>query len=304
MRIRNTNLFSQETIDDNINNQNINQNNNIDNNTNNNNDNDNDNINIDLNNNINKINICDNKQNRNLSNNIKITDINDENDFVNYCDDNFNNNIISETQNIFENIDYQINYIHYKKNSNLNDYQNNSLNINLNNNGSEINININERDDNININPEQRLVTNIIVENVNSNHINLNNAYLTLPGLNRISLYNVQTDSFFNNEIENGRRNRYRYILQPLLLESFNSIHENRNKLVDNLLEYELNKVEKLEEGNKKCVICLEHFKDGDKIISLPCVHIYHGDCIKKWLLRTNFCPICKYTFNDDELNN
>ena len=94
-----------------------------------------------------------------------------------------------------------------------------------------------------------------------------------------------------NNEIENGQN-------------PFNNIDDKRKKLVNNLLEYEINKVDKLEESNKKCMICLEYFNNGDKIISLPCVHIYHGDCIKKWLLGNNFCPICKYTFNDDDFNN
>ena len=45
-------------------------------------------------------------------------------------------------------------------------------------------------------------------------------------------------------------------------------------------------------------------FNNGDKIISLPCVHIYHGDCIKKWFLENNFCPICKYVFNEEDFNN
>ena len=92
--------------------------------------------------------------------------------------------------------------------------------------------------------------------------------------------------------------------LSPVRIDSFNNVDENRKKLVDDLLEYKLNKVDKLEEGNKKCIICLEYFNDGDKIISLPCVHIYHGDCIKKWLLEKNFCPICKYIFNNDDFNN
>ena len=105
-------------------------------------------------------------------------------------------------------------------------------------------------------------------------------------------------------EAENVLRNILRDRLLSLLFGSSNNIDENRKQLIDNLLEYELNKVDKLEESNKKCVICLEHFNNGDKIISLPCVHIYHSDCIKKWLLENNFCSICKYVFNEDDFNN
>jgi hypothetical protein len=43
------------------------------------------------------------------------------------------------------------------------------------------------------------------------------------------------------------------------------------------------------------CPICLNEYEEGVKIRLLPCEHIYHMDCIDKWLLRNNrFCPVCK----------
>ncbi|XWS55798.1 hypothetical protein CRYUN_Cryun09bG0031700 [Craigia yunnanensis] len=43
------------------------------------------------------------------------------------------------------------------------------------------------------------------------------------------------------------------------------------------------------------CVICLEEYKDMDKVGSLnTCGHDYHVFCIKKWLSMKNTCPICK----------
>jgi len=32
------------------------------------------------------------------------------------------------------------------------------------------------------------------------------------------------------------------------------------------------------------CQICLSGFSEGDNIKTLPCVHMYHTDCIDKWL--------------------
>jgi hypothetical protein len=43
------------------------------------------------------------------------------------------------------------------------------------------------------------------------------------------------------------------------------------------------------------CPICLNEYEEGVKIRLLPCEHVYHIECIDKWLLRNNrFCPVCK----------
>ena len=162
------------------------------------------------------------------------------------------------------------------------------MNNNLNNNENENNIN--EINDNINNNQNdsRSIIGMPYISDDNSQNNSVEDERRTIHR----PLHLVLPDEFFENIIIANENNR------------FNNVDENRKKLVNDLLEYELNKVDKLEEGNKKCVICLEHFNAGDKIISLPCVHIYHSDCIKKWLLEKNFCPICKYAFNNDDFNN
>ncbi|KAJ9608690.1 hypothetical protein H2200_006461 [Cladophialophora chaetospira] len=45
-----------------------------------------------------------------------------------------------------------------------------------------------------------------------------------------------------------------------------------------------------------ECVVCLEEYVDGEsRVMSLPCGHEFHVDCITPWLVtRRRTCPICK----------
>ena len=40
------------------------------------------------------------------------------------------------------------------------------------------------------------------------------------------------------------------------------------------------------------CIICFYNMYDND-ILALPCSHIFHKACIKKWLGKNPHCPIC-----------
>ncbi|ORY19670.1 hypothetical protein BCR34DRAFT_135 [Clohesyomyces aquaticus] len=46
----------------------------------------------------------------------------------------------------------------------------------------------------------------------------------------------------------------------------------------------------------RECVVCLEEYVDGvSRVMSLPCGHEFHADCITPWLVtRRRTCPICK----------
>ncbi|EPE04558.1 ring-9 protein [Ophiostoma piceae UAMH 11346] len=44
-----------------------------------------------------------------------------------------------------------------------------------------------------------------------------------------------------------------------------------------------------------ECVVCLEDYVAGDRVMSLPCGHEFHAACITPWLTtRRRTCPICK----------
>ena len=45
----------------------------------------------------------------------------------------------------------------------------------------------------------------------------------------------------------------------------------------------------------RECSICLEEFCDGLEVVCLPCLHLYHKDCIVKWLHTSHLCPLCRF---------
>jgi len=41
------------------------------------------------------------------------------------------------------------------------------------------------------------------------------------------------------------------------------------------------------------CPICLEPYSTRDALRRLECDHVFHSDCIVRWLSRVNRCPLC-----------
>lgn len=47
--------------------------------------------------------------------------------------------------------------------------------------------------------------------------------------------------------------------------------------------------------NNGDCSICLEEFVEGEVCrILLRCKHVFHRDCVDKWLPRHPHCPLCR----------
>ena len=62
-----------------------------------------------------------------------------------------------------------------------------------------------------------------------------------------------------------------------------------------NLPESKINKISSiLDPENKSCRICLDDYNIGDLVTTLPCIHLYHSSCIKRWLKEKDYCPICR----------
>jgi hypothetical protein len=52
--------------------------------------------------------------------------------------------------------------------------------------------------------------------------------------------------------------------------------------------------ISKLEDEYRKCLICFEDFENGQKIVRLPCLHIFHTHDIFKWFETNKTCPVCR----------
>ncbi|CAN1148232.1 E3 ubiquitin-protein ligase At1g63170 [Linum perenne] len=43
------------------------------------------------------------------------------------------------------------------------------------------------------------------------------------------------------------------------------------------------------------CYICLKKYEDEEELKELPCGHVFHVECLDKWLKKNASCPLCKY---------
>ena len=66
------------------------------------------------------------------------------------------------------------------------------------------------------------------------------------------------------------------------------------HKIVMNILIKEIDKDEIVDKINNMCSICLEEYIDDRKLNKLKCGHIYHKECIMKWIKNNNECPLCR----------
>jgi hypothetical protein len=80
------------------------------------------------------------------------------------------------------------------------------------------------------------------------------------------------------------------------------STQEQRQTPLSSLEEEDVPKSQDESSTDDACVICLEHFVDGDRLRVLPCDHSFHMGCIDRWLSGshsheecfTSGCPTCK----------
>ncbi|KAL3692426.1 hypothetical protein R1sor_006077 [Riccia sorocarpa] len=56
-----------------------------------------------------------------------------------------------------------------------------------------------------------------------------------------------------------------------------------------------------VDDGSAVCAICKDVVAVGEAAKQLPCLHLYHQDCILPWLSSRNSCPVCRYELPTDD---
>ncbi|KAI9136024.1 hypothetical protein BKA69DRAFT_1034042 [Paraphysoderma sedebokerense] len=44
------------------------------------------------------------------------------------------------------------------------------------------------------------------------------------------------------------------------------------------------------------CAVCQEKYELENEVIQLPCLHLFHEDCIVPWLKNNGTCPVCRHS--------
>ncbi|XP_072954677.1 uncharacterized protein [Typha angustifolia] len=49
------------------------------------------------------------------------------------------------------------------------------------------------------------------------------------------------------------------------------------------------------DEEHAECCVCLSRYEEGEVIRKLPCHHLFHRECVDRWLaLHRRTCPLCR----------
>lgn len=46
--------------------------------------------------------------------------------------------------------------------------------------------------------------------------------------------------------------------------------------------------------GGSHCAVCAEGLRLGAEVKRIPCGHVFHHDCISRWLSVNYSCPLCR----------
>ena len=59
-----------------------------------------------------------------------------------------------------------------------------------------------------------------------------------------------------------------------------------------------------IKDNNDKCIICQKGYNVEIEVIRLNCSHLFHKECIIRWFIKNDSCPLCKeYCFEEPDLS-
>ena len=147
------------------------------------------------------------------------------------------------------------------KNNNNNNYQENEEYLELQN--YYLNLKSKENNDNLNFELKEKNIFN---------NINLENNFLFLKELKKL---------------KNELNKNYKTFIK------INNNNNNFNK--KEIKQFKYNNKKDLNYNQNKCCICLNLIDINDKLLVINnCNHIFHKNCLNKWLLEKKHCPICR----------
>ena len=147
---------------------------------------------------------------------------------------------------------------------------------------------------------------NLINSVTSGMNLNFNNGFFN-GGMNNLNNINIvdnddDNDDFdFNNEEYEENENNEDNEEDEANDEDTDLFMRKREQFILELDEFQfkhLKKYSALKED--KCPICLQKYKSADIIKEFPCKHIFHKNCIFKWLKTSNVCPLCKHDITDE----
>jgi hypothetical protein len=99
-----------------------------------------------------------------------------------------------------------------------------------------------------------------------------------------------------NNRIYNNR-NRSSYDHSELNVFGFNRMEDEH--IIRNLTLKRVNEISKvkLSEYKRFCIICQDTIQSNEIVRELKCKHMYHIECVDKWLCTCARCPLCNMNF-------
>ncbi|KAL4310706.1 hypothetical protein GQ457_01G029440 [Hibiscus cannabinus] len=116
-----------------------------------------------------------------------------------------------------------------------------------------------------------------------SDGISISDLENSMEESNGISLYDLENSAL---EESNGIS---LYDLENSALEEF----ENNHYGMVRATESSVKNMVKVEDGD--CMVCLEELRVGFEASQMPCSHIFHAHCIRRWLNQSHYCPICRF---------
>jgi len=228
-----------------------------------------------------------------------------------------NNNNYNNRINNLRNVINSYSRLDRNNNNNIPNNANNRRNVNNNNNNNNNNNHHNYQNNRNNQVSNGPVVTisagqngNRIITRVYPNYnevvdIQQQQNMNFLPRLNRRNNHNLNNAFIhYGSSLRHGNNISDRF---NFIFEEMNNIHHHPRptdkQLFNEFPETKIEDINKLDPEKRNCVICLEDFKSGEKATLLPCVHLFHKNCIKNWLKSKNSCPICKFELTRENIN-